>query len=732
MIKKTRHLAFEKFLLGGSAIMLALILTAAPSHASPSPSPQKQMVTLDETGDGTLLFKTDTFGQYIKAPMVKTDVKMSIAGPVIRSTVSQTFKNDSQNWVEGIYVFPLPEDAAVDRLRMVIGGRMIEGQIKEKMQAKKIYNTAKRAGKKASLVEQERPNMFTASVANIGPGESIAIQIEYQDTAKIKDGTFSMRFPMTVAPRFSPKPKIVQIASAGGPVMASFDPVLDRHRISPPLLHPLEEPSKTRRLPVSIDIRLDAGFDLAGVTSPYHTISKTVIDADSRQIMLGEGAVPANRDFVLNWRAAPAPSPYIGTFKQTIGEHTYLLSMVTPSVTTATQARHSREAIFVIDTSGSMGGESIEQAKAALRSAMKKLRPGDSFNIIRFASAHSALFSKAQPVQPDTLGRATRWIDGLYAKGGTNMAPAMVTALSDQDPENPRLRQVIFITDGAIGNEQHLFALVKDNLKSSRLFPVGIGSAPNSFFMSRAAKFGRGTFIHIGSTAEVKTKMNKLFDMLSAPVLTDIQAALPKGAFSYPAQLPDLYRGEPVVSITKLDGLPPKHLPLSGRFADRPWSQNVALSEIKDAKGLDVLWARRKIADLEEGRFDRAGAAAIDAEITKTALAYNLVSRLTSLVAVDITPSRPAGVSAHAAPVPTMLPAGWDFAALTGTSKIAAAAPGANGPAQRQNTPMRPAAQNVPLPATASPHIFILLLGGFLMLAGLVLPAAARLTRRQR
>ena len=271
-----------------TAILTAIL--AAPAWAeTPAPlEPSPQMETeigLNDAREGSLLFKTDRAGRYIKAPMVATDVKMDIAGPVIRTTLSQTFQNTTNGWVEGVYVFPLPENAAVDRLRIVVGGRLIEGQIKAKKQAKKIYERAKSEGKKASLVEQLRPNMFSASVANIGPHESVAIQIEYQDKSDIKQGAASLTFPMTVAPRFNPPAETVKLATAdGGTMPVVLDPVLDRHLITPPLMKPAHEPAEYLRLPVSIDINLDAGFDLADISSPYHDIQIDRIDADTAKM----------------------------------------------------------------------------------------------------------------------------------------------------------------------------------------------------------------------------------------------------------------------------------------------------------------------------------------------------------------------------------------------------------------------------------------------------------------
>jgi len=726
-------MSFRRLLLISTLSIFPVIAPSAALAGSNSSAPSSSLqqaeltelapreIGMGDARDGSLLFKTDTPGRYIKAPSVKTDVDISIAGPVIRTTLSQTFQNDSDDWVEGIYVFPLPENAAVDRLRMVIGGRLIEGQIKEKQAAKKIYQAAKAQGKKASLVEQERPNIFTASVANIGPRESVSIQIEYQDTAEIKNGVASLVFPMTVAPRFSPKPEILQVASAGGTVTAVLDPVLDRARISPPLMNPKNEPSEYIRLPVSIDITLDAGFDLESIDSPYHQITIKNIDEDSAVINLAEGAVPADRDFKLTWNAAHNRAAQKSVFKETIGEDTYLMTLVTPPKLTFVEPvdAHKRESIFVIDTSGSMGGTSIEQARAALKLGLERLKPSDSFNVIRFSSGHSKLYASPKQASPENIKAALRWVGNLSAGGGTNMMPAMQSALKGDAPEGT-LKQVVFITDGAIGNETQLFALIQDELKSARLFPVGIGSAPNRFFMSRAAKFGRGTSVVIGNLNDVQSEMSDLFAALENPVLTNLQLSLNPKAESYPSVLPDLYDGEPVMSVTKLASTElPTSISLSGNYPDRTWQDIVDLNKAQPAKGLSVIWARRKIEDLENQRFDRSVAAQIDKTILETALEHHIVTRLTSLVAVDITPSRDVSKPLHSQAVPTMLPKGWDFAALTG--ERSSIRKSQNDPANYQVPHQaRPHLNNPPslaMPSTASPHIFLWLLG--LLMLGL-------------
>lgn len=722
-------MTFRHFLFTSTILLGGPILSGTPAHATP-PAPEPKLsqthelppIRINDAEAGTLMFRTDTPGQFIQAPMVATDVDMDITGPIIRTTLSQTFKNTTDDWVEGVYVFPLPENAAVDRLRMVIGGRMIEGQIKEKVQAKKIYEQAKAEGKKASLVEQQRPNIFTASVANIGPHETVAIQIEYQDKAQIKDGVFAMRFPMTVAPRYSPPAETVKVATSEGLQNIVFDPVLDRKAISPPLMNPKDEPIEYLRLPVSLNINLDAGFDIASVDSAYHNIVTNRADADSVDITLKDGEIPANRDFLLEWSAQDTAEPYSALFKQTIGEDTYLLSMLTPPKADATDIpTRDRESIFVIDTSGSMNGTSIVQARRSLILALDQLRPNDTFNIIRFSSEYSTLNQKPLLASADNIQRAKRWVRSLKASGGTEMSGAMQEALRKTGKDSSRLRQVIFITDGAIGNERQLFAQIQDQLKDTRLFPVGIGSAPNSFFMSRAAKFGRGTYVQIGDISEVTKRMESLFKSIQNPVLTDIQSSV-NGA-SFPARLPDVYQGDPVISIARVKTKDlPTSVSMTGNIAGQNWTQSRFLSDTEDANGLSVLWARAKIADLEENRFDRAGAANIDAQILQTALEHHIVSRLTSLVAVDITPSRPVGEALNKAKVPTMLPKGWDFASVAMQDARRGGAISLDK-SSNSNVPPRRALQ---LPKTASPHEVLGMLGSLLLLIGMGLNWRAR------
>jgi Ca-activated chloride channel family protein len=257
-------------------------------------------------------------------------------------------------------------------------------------------------------------------------------------------------------------------------------------------------------------VRLQAGFPLGEVKSHHHAIKTEKPDGSTSIIRLAEGPVPADRDFELTWKPAAEKAPSVGLFRERVGDSDYLLAFVTPpAVEQAQQKPMPREVIFVIDNSGSMGGVSIIQAKASLIYALGRLQPNDRFNVIRFDHTMDVLFPSAVPADREHVGRATSFVDALQANGGTEMVPAMRAALSDNAGDAGYVRQVVFLTDGAIGNEQQLFETINALRGRSRIFMVGIGSAPNTYLMTRAAELGRGTFTHIGSVEQVEERMRR-------------------------------------------------------------------------------------------------------------------------------------------------------------------------------------------------------------------------------
>lgn len=667
-------LALVIFSLVGIVVATAGPLTQrlTPEAQTAEYKPDKpRLVSLADIRSGALLLKSKTPGHYVEAPRLQTDIEIKITGLIARTIISQRFENPSQGWVEGTYVFPLADGAAVDSLRMQIGDRFIEGKIKERKEARKIYQKAKSEGRKASLIEQERPNMFTNSIANIGPGEIVIVQIEYQETVAQNKGVFSLRIPLVSAPRYLPQPLVHSVnfnSDTGMGQVKMATSVSDDARITPPVAHPDEGLVN----PVTLNITLDAGFPFVNLVSPYHNIATKSTGDTSAIINLSQGQTTANKDFVISWQAARGQTPTAALFREKIGNDEYLLAIVTPpralSKNTVPPVKIPREIIFVIDNSGSMSGPSIRQARLSLLQALDRLSSDDKFNIIRFDDTMESLFSSAVSGDKENLDIAKRFVSNLKAEGGTEMLPALKAALVDTNrADTTTLRQVVFLTDGAIGNENQLFEEIIRNRGRSRIFTVGIGSAPNSFFMTRAAQYGRGTFTHIGSVNEVAQRMTELFEKLENPVMTNLSANWSKADIRdmTPTSLPDLYAGEPIVITAKMKNVTGE-LKLSGSLAGKPWVITLPLKRAAAGKGIGKLWARRKIQELESQRLRTQKWEKFDAGILKTALAHHLVSRVTSLVAVDLTPSRPQHEELVSRKVPLELPEGWNFGKVFG------------------------------------------------------------------
>jgi Ca-activated chloride channel family protein len=683
-------------LFGGMSLVRAARAEAAPA------APQPALVRPGDLRSGGLLLPSDREGWFRAAPLVGANVRIEITGPIARARVEQTFTNPSDDWIEALYVFPLPDDAAVDTLKLTVGDRVIEGEVKRREEARAIYEAAREEGRKAGLLEQQRDNIFTQAVANIGPGESVTIAIEYQQAVKQDAGTFSLRSPLVVAPRYSPQP-ILQQVDLNSNGWGNADPVLDREAIEAPVLDPGKD---GRSNPVRIEVRLAAGFEIAEAASTYHDMETVEEDASTRILKLKEGAVPADRDFELTWKARGA-APTAALFRETVNGEDYLLAFLTPPWQAAgNDVRQQREAIFVIDNSGSMAGESMDQAKAALETALSRLSPADRFNVVRFDDTFTVLFPAPVPADRENVQRAIAYVRSLEANGGTEMLPALDAALSLRaDPA--WLRQVVFITDGAIGNERQLFdriARARASASPPRVFAVGIGSAPNSFFMNRAAEIGGGAALHIGSTQEVAGRMGAFLEKLENPVVTGLTARVRGFEMSEasPDPLPDLYLGEPVVLAAKVSRRDSEAgvLEISGEFAGRPWTARMDLARAAQGSGIGKLWARRKIASLEASLSFGADIQRVDEEIARTALDHHLVSRLTSLVAVDDFVARPGGEAIDSRKVPLNLPHGWEYEKVFGDQ----AASGQAQPVQAARTRSLMAAQSpapTPLPYAA-------------------------------
>lgn len=647
-------------------VVAGALALAGPAGAAGSSAAPLNRVDLSNISRGSLLIPDPEHpGLYQEAPAVETRFDVKVAGLIARTTVRQRFTNPSSGFVEMLYVFPLSETSAVDELKMIVGERIIEGQIAEKNRARRVYAAAKEEGKRASLVEQVRPNLFSTSLANVAPGETVDIVIGTSDALHYQAGRVTLRLPLAVTPRFHP-------AGADG--------------TNAPVDLPATSEAPT---PVTIDIDVDAGFPVAGVASPFHKVGVAKVD-ERGFVVASRGPVPADRDFVLTWDAKPLTAPTGAVFfekhsleeRGSKGDGYALLMMVPPTLADdSDETRTPRETVFIIDSSGSMSGPSMEQAKKALALAVLGIDPRDSFSIIDFDDKLIPMSSSILPATAKNKEAAARFVDGLVADGGTVMAPALQLAFEQIDASRSRgrVQQVIFMTDGAVSNEDELFRLIHDRLGKTRLFTVGIGAAPNAYFMRKAAEMGRGTFTYVGSPDEVEPKMGELFAKLESPVLSAIEIDFGQGARveAWPQKIPDLYLGEPLMVVARLDGIP-KDFVVTGSMAGKPYRMAFDMPWPVEGAGVHKLWARKKVDSLTDAM--RTGKSGLEPEILAVALEHHIVSELTSLVAVDVTPVRKDGEPLSSTSLPTSVPGmlprggtGWPLQLLFGALALVVA-----------------------------------------------------------
>jgi Ca-activated chloride channel homolog len=603
-----------------------------------------------ETGFGTIK-ATARDGQPFELVALASDVHYQIGGLVAEASIHQRFTNSSSEWVEAQYLLPLPEGAAVHDMSLRIGERVIVGEIREKAQARSEYVEAAASGKHAALVESDRANLFRTAVANVGPGETIDVEVRWWQQIRYHDDRFSLTLPLTYTPRYTLESQdpVDEDAIAGSARTDASTTRDDQHSTDPPS--------------VSVEIELDPGLALSRVESSTHAL-KVSRHGMIYFVTLAKGSVPADRDFVLDWAPVLGKAPASAMLTETVDGETYAMVMMLPNSQLSDPL--PRELILVIDTSGSMEGESITQARAALELALSSLRPKDRFNVIQFNSVTESLFDAAVPATPEDVDLARTWVDRLRATGGTEMLPALRTALQGTPPAG-YVRQVVFATDGAVDDAGGLYALIDHDLGQSRLFPIGIGSAPNAQFIERAATSGRGSSIVIRGPAEVGERMRELFGKLDRPALRDLNLSWPGTADSYPQRLPDLYAGEPLIVVAHLSNL---HGTLEARGAssESPWAASLPLERAASTPGIARLWAQRKIESLEQSIDRGANADEVRNQVLQLAIDHHLVSQYTSLIAIEQTPARDAASDLVSKRISNGQPSGSLAYASTATS----------------------------------------------------------------
>ena len=568
-------------------------------------------------------------------PLKHTDVKAEISGFISRVVVTQQFENPFKEKIEAVYTFPLPQNAAVDDMTMMVGERTIRGKILPREEAQAVYDAAKSSGKVASLLDQERPNIFTQSVANILPGEQIKITISYVETLNYVNGAYEFVFPMVVGPRYVPgSPTGKQQGNGFAP---DTDRVPDASRITPK-----SPPPATRSgHDISLDVSLDAGLILDDVSSKTHDVDIQRTDSHSARLRLREGSTIPNKDFVLRYDVAGrAIQDALITHRSDKGGY-FTLILQPPDRVTAEDVR-PKELVFVLDTSGSMEGFPIEKAKETMKLALDSLYPSDTFNLITFAGDTKILFDKPVPATRANLNKAQAFLNSRSGSGGTEMMTAIKAALEPSDDQS-HIRIVCFMTDGYVGNDMEIISEVQKH-PNARVFSFGIGSSVNRFLLDKMAEAGRGEVEYVNLNDDGSAAARRFHERVRNPLLTDISIDwnnLPV-ADVYPQRIPDLFGAKPLILTGRFTAAGRGTIHLKGKMGGSDFLREIPV-ELPETMALhDVLaplWARARVDNLMNEDYAGAQSGNMRADlkdtITQLGIEYRLMTQFTSFVAVE-------------------------------------------------------------------------------------------------
>ncbi len=573
-------------------------------------------------------------------PLKHTDVAIQVSGPLARAQVTQQFENPYSDKIEAVYTFPLPQNAAVDDMMMTVGDRVVKGKIKKREEARAIYEAAKRRGNMAGLLDQERPNIFTQSVANILPGEQISITISYVEILPYDGGTYSVVFPMVVGSRYIPGQPITQeppTQPLGGGWAYDTDQVPDASHITSSVL----KPGTRSGHDLSLSVKIDAGVPIHHVQSTTHEIAVTNSNDSRAEVHLKAEATIPNKDFILTYAVAGEDiRDAILTHRN--GKEGFFTLLLQPPDRVKTDAVTPKELVFVLDTSGSMSGFPLDKAKETMRLAIDGLNPRDTFNLITFAGDTRILFAEPVPATPANVRKAQQFLESRRGGGGTEMMKAIRAALDPSDSQE-HLRIVCFMTDGYIGNDM---AIVEEIQKHSnaRVFAFGIGSSVNRFLLDQMAEHGRGEVEYVGLQDDGSAAARRFHQRVQHPLLTDISVDWDDLDVSevYPKRLPDLFSAKPLI-VTGQYMTPGKGtIRLRGKVAGHAVVRKIDVEFPGFEPEHDVLatlWARTKIADLMAQDFNGIQQGnpkpKVREAITQLGLDYRLMTQFTSFVAVE-------------------------------------------------------------------------------------------------
>ncbi len=617
-------------------VFLIALLAAAPLAAAgrmPRVS-QGSLIRLDRQG------QAQSF-----CPLQRTDVQAEITGFIARVTVTQNFENPSTEKIEAVYTFPLPHGAAVDDMTLLVGDRVVRGKIHRREEAQAIYEAARDSGRLAGLLDQERPNIFTQSVANIGPGEKVKVAIRYLEPLPYENGTYAFVFPMVVGPRYIPQRGLV-----------------DADRITPPVTPPGTRAGHD----ITVAVKIDAGLPLDAVQSATHEVAVERPSPALAMVRLKDHATIPNKDFVLRYDVAGRQ------IQDAVLAHRgerggFFTLMLAPPERVGEAELTPKELVFVLDTSGSMHGFPIDKAKETMKLALEELNPRDTFNLITFAGDTHILFPQAVPATPENLRRAQAFLASRQGSGGTEMMKAIRAAL-DGSGSQQHVRVVCFMTDGYVGNEDEIIAEVRRH-PQARVFSFGIGSAVNRHLLDQLAKHGRGEVEYVSLSNDGSAAARRFHERVRNPLLTDITVdwgGLPL-ADLYPQRVPDLFSAKPVVVFGRYTGPGRGVIRLRGKMAGRPFRREIPVdlpATEPRHETLAPLWAGARIDELMG-----LGQDSQRETITRLGLDYKLLTPFTSFVAVEeVTVTE--GGRPRRIDVPVEMPEGVSYEGIFGKEEL--------------------------------------------------------------
>ena len=610
---------------------------------------------------GGLFVKTQNTAREQVFPLKQTEVKAKIAGNISRVEVVQKFENPFPESLEAVYVFPLPDEAAVDDMEIKIGSRTIKADIKLREEALEIYEQARQQGRTAGLLEQERSNIFTQSLANIKPGEKIEVTIRYTESLKFAGGDYEFVFPMVVGPRY------ISGNSTGA------------DRINPPVLPPRTISGHN----IAVSVEIDAGVAIGDVRSTSHQITTERSGNNIVRVQLANSDTIPNKDLILRYRVAGENTrATILTQSDKRGGHfaTYLI----PALNYKTNQIVPKDVVFLMDTSGSQEGEPLAKSQELMRRFIQGLNPNDTFTIIDFANTAQALSTTPLANTAENRQRAINYIDKLQANGGTELLNGIKAVMNFPAAARGRLRSVVLITDGYIGNENEVLALVQRSLKpGNRLYSFGVGSSVNRFLLNRLAEVGRGTSQVIRQDEPSASAVEKFFTQINSPVLTNIQISwegMGEKPEIYPIAAPDLFASGPLVLFGKKTDRAPGQLRIRGTLAGGTAYEQILPVNFAQSGGgrqrestsvsatatdfgnpaVAQLWGRSRIKDLMNQMFGGETKSLVEA-VTNTALTYRLLSQYTAFVAVSEEVRVEPDGSRRIVQVPVELPQGVSY-----------------------------------------------------------------------